>query len=68
MRIDGVSKEKTASQFGIKKGDIVIKMGSVDVEDMMSYMEGLSKFKKGDSTIVRILRDGKEIDISIVFQ
>ena len=68
MRIDGVSKEKTAGQFGIKKGDIVIKMGSVDVEDMMSYMEGLSKFEKGDSTIVKILRDGKEIDISIVFQ
>ena len=68
MRIDGVSKEKTAGQFGIKKGDIVIKMGSVDVEDMMSYMQGLSKFKKGDSTIVKILRDGKEIDISIVFQ
>ena len=68
MRIDGVSKEKTAGQFGIKKGDIVIKMGSVDVEDMISYMQGLSKFKKGDSTIVKILRDGKEIDISIVFQ
>ena len=68
MRIDGVSKEKTAGKFGIKKGDIVIKIGSVDVVDMMSYMQGLSNFKKGDGTVVRILREGKEIDISVVFQ
>jgi len=68
MRIDGVSKDKTAGKFGIKKGDIVIKMGSVDVVDMMSYMQGLSNFKKGDSTVVKILREGKEIDIIIVFQ
>ena len=68
MRIDGVSKGKTADRYGIIKGDVVIKMGSIDVDDMMSYMEGLSKFKKGDKTIVKILRDGIQIDISVVFQ
>ncbi len=68
MRIDGVSKGKTADKYGIMKGDIVIKMGSVDVDDMMSYMQGLSKFKKGDKTIVKVLREGRQIDISIVFQ
>jgi len=68
MRIDGVSKGKTADKYGIIKGDVVIKMGSIDVDDMMSYMEGLSKFKKGDQTIVKILRDGIQLDISVVFQ
>jgi len=68
MRIDGVSKGKTGDKYGILKGDIVIKMGSVDVSDMMSYMKGLSQFNKGDETIVKILREGKEINISLIFQ
>ena len=68
MRIDGVSKGKTAEKFGILKGDIVVKIGDIDVNDMMGYMKGLSKFEKGNSTVVKINRQGKIIDISIIFQ
>jgi hypothetical protein len=68
MRIDGVSKHKTASKFGILRGDIVLKMGNIDVNDMMSYMQALSKFNKGDSTTVKLDRKAKIIEINIVFQ
>lgn len=68
MRIDGVSKGKTAEKFGILKGDIVVKIGDIDVNDMMGYMKGLSKFEKGNSTVVKINRQGKIIDIPIIFQ
>jgi len=68
MRIDGISKGKTAEKFGILKGDIVIKIGDVEVPDMMGYMEGLSKFEKGDSAVVKIKRDEEIINKSIVFQ
>jgi S1-C subfamily serine protease len=68
MRIDGVSKHKTASKFGILRGDIVLKMGNIDVNDMMSYMQALSKFNKGDSTTVKLDRKDKIIEINIVFQ
>jgi len=68
MRIDGVSKEKTADKFGILKGDVVIKMGSIEVIDMMTYMQGLSEFKKGDETIIKVLRGSEEINITVIFQ
>ena len=68
MRIDGVTKNKTANKFGIIKGDIVVKLGSIDVNDMMQYMLGLSKFEKGDSTRVKVLRNNQLIEIPIVFQ
>ena len=68
MRIDGVSKGKTADKFGILKGDIIIKMGSIDVIDMMSYMKALSKFEKGDSTIIQLSRNSKVIELEISFQ
>jgi len=68
MRIDGVSDGKTASKAGIEAGDVVIKMGDYNVTDMMSYMEALSKFKKGDKTIVEIQRDKETKTFNIEFQ
>ena len=68
MRIDGISKGKTAEKFGILKGDIVIKMGDTDVVDMMSYMRALSKFEKGDSTKIQLSRNSDIIELEISFQ
>jgi S1-C subfamily serine protease len=67
MRIDGVSKNKTADKYGILKGDIVIQIGDIKVKDMMDYMKGLSKFEKGEGTIVKLKRDTEIIEIPIVF-
>ena len=68
MRIDGISKGKTAEKYGFLKGDVVIKMGDLEVVDMMGYMKGLSMYEKGDSTTVKVLRDKSKINIPIIFQ
>lgn len=68
LRIDGVDDGKTASVAGLKKGDIVIKMGDFEVPDMMGYMKALGMFKKGDKTQVTVLRDGKEVKAEVKFQ
>ena len=67
MRVDGVREDKPAFVAEIKKGDIVVKMGEIDVVDMMTYMKALSQFKKGDITIVVVTRDGKEIKKEVQF-
>lgn len=67
LRIDGVSKDKTAWKAGILKGDIVIKMGETDVTDIMTYMKALSNFTSGDSTVVKVLRNDKELTFTVVF-
>ena len=68
MRIDGVSQNKTASKYGILKGDIVVGMADFDITDMTSYMQALSNYNKGDSTTVKLNRDGKIISVAIIFQ
>lgn len=68
MRIDGVSDGKTAAEAGIKAGDVVIKMGDYNVNDMMSYMEALSKFKKGDQTTVVVQRDEETKQMEVTFK
>jgi hypothetical protein len=67
MRIDGVSEDRPAQKAGLKTGDIVIKMGDIDVTDMMSYMTALSKFETGDTTTVVIKRGTEEFSYSVKF-
>lgn len=68
MRIDGISKGKTAEKYAIKKGDIVLQINEHEVSDMMQYMKALSKFKKGDAAVLKLNRNGKKIKKDIIFQ
>ena len=68
MKISAItSDEKPAGKAGLQKNDIVIKMGDINVIDMMSYMNALSTFKEGDTTTIQIKRDGQIIDFTIKF-
>ena len=67
MRIDGIIDDRPAQKAGMEKGDVVTQMGEVKVNDMRSYMEGLSKFKKGDKANVTIMRDGKPMEVEVEF-
>jgi hypothetical protein len=67
MRIDGISDGKPASKAGLLAGDVVIKMGDYEVSDMMSYMKSLSKFSKGETTNVTVLRNGTEMVVPVTF-
>ena len=67
MRIDGVTDGKPAAQAGIQEGDVVIRMGAIEVTDMMAYMKALSQFKKGDTAIVKVLRKETEMDVEVTF-
>ena len=67
MRIDGVSSGKPAEKAGFEKGDIVIKLGNTDINNMMTYMKGLSKIKKGDKVIVKVKRNNKIFSKKITF-
>jgi len=67
MRIDGTREDTPATNAGIKKGDIVVKMGDIDITDMMSYMKALSLYKKGDSTNVIVKRDQELVEVTVTF-
>jgi len=60
MQIDGVTEGKAAEKAGIEADDIVVKMGSIDVNDIYDYMDALEKYKPGDEIEVKVKR-GKEL-------
>ncbi|MBL0357836.1 MAG: M20/M25/M40 family metallo-hydrolase [Chitinophagaceae bacterium] len=67
VRVDGVSEGKTAQKVGIKTGDVLIQLGDHHFTDVQTYMEALSKFKKGDATKVKLKRGNEELSFDIVF-
>ncbi len=67
MRIDGITEGKAAANAGLKVGDVVVKLGAIEVTDMMAYMKGLSLFSKGDTAPIKVLRDGREVDTQVTF-
>ena len=67
LRIDGVTKEKTAFKYGIMKGDIILKVGDLEIKDIMDYMKALGKFKKGEQTNLKVKREEQIMEIAITF-
>lgn len=67
MRIDGVSKGKTAERIGLQAGDVLMQLGDYKFVDVQTYMSVLQKFHKGDKTELHILRDGKEMTFDVQF-
>ena len=70
MRVDSVIKGRVGDKGGLKDGDVIMKIGDVDVVDIYKYMEGLAKFKKGDSCEVVVLRGKKlkEKKLKVTFE
>ncbi len=66
MRIDGVSPGKLAERTGLQAGDVLLQLGEYKFVDVMSYMQALGKFKKGDKTQLRIKRGTEEKVYDIV--
>jgi S1-C subfamily serine protease len=51
----------------MKKGDVVVRIGELEVNDMMGYMEGLSMFEAGETTEVEVLRNGSALVMSVTW-
>jgi hypothetical protein len=55
-----VAPDSPAAKAGIQKGDIIIKLGDMDVTSLRDYSEALKKHKPEDSTTIIFIHDGAE--------
>lgn len=67
VRVDGVSDNRPAQKAGIKTGDVITSIGEHKISSMESYMKALSKFKKGEKTVVVYSRSGQTLSASVEF-
>jgi hypothetical protein len=67
MRIDGLTEGRPASNAGMKRGDIVVKMDTLKIVDMMTYMQALGNYEEGQTASVDVLRDGETITLEVLW-
>ena len=63
-----VSKGSAADKAGIKAGDILLTIDNVKVNSFALVQETVSRFSPGDETTVTVYRDGKELNLKVVFK
>ena len=68
MRVDSVIKDRVGDKGGLKDGDVIIKIGDIEVTDIYKYMEGLASFKKGETAEVVVLRKKKKKKLKVKFE
>lgn len=65
--INGISDGGAAQDAGVKAGDVIVKVGNINVNNVPQLQEQVGKFRPGDRVPVTILRAGSErvIDIAL---
>lgn len=60
-------KGTPAESAGLKRGDVILKIGDTEVETTASLKAILYKYKIGDTAKFHILRNGKTVDVEVTF-
>jgi aminopeptidase N len=66
VKIGLVSPDSPAGKAGLKKGDVIIKLGDVVVNNLREYSDGLKTFKPGDTVTMVYLREDQEYTTTVV--
>lgn len=58
--VRGLTADGAAAASGIKEGDVILKVGSMSVNNVPALQEQVGKFRPGNSVAVTLWRDGSE--------
>ncbi len=68
MRIDALTEESgPAARAGLQEGDVIVRVGSVTVDDIYAYMDALGQLEPGDTASVVVKRDGRTLEKDVQF-
>lgn len=68
VRIEGVSENTSASDAGLRKGDVIIAWGGEDLVDVMDMVTRLRAHQPGEVVEMVIIRDGEEMTIPVTMK
>lgn len=58
--VNGITDGGAAQEAGLKAGDVIVKVGSIDVNNVPQLQEQVGRFRPGDKVPVTVLRNGRE--------
>lgn len=66
VKVTEVSKESGAEKAGLKKDDIITKVGAIEVKEPADLVAAIGEYKPSDKVDITYKRDGKESKTSAV--
>ncbi|MBT1696778.1 M20/M25/M40 family metallo-hydrolase [Fulvivirgaceae bacterium PWU4] len=67
LKVDGVTEGRPGDKAGMKTGDVIIQLGDHPIKDIQQYMDALGKFEKGQTVPAKVKRDGKVLELEVIF-
>ncbi len=65
LKVDAVSEGRPAAKAGIQGGDVILKIGEMDIADIQGYMQALGKLKAGETIPVQVQRGESLMTIQV---
>lgn len=65
FRVTSVREGGAAQEAGMEDGDIIVKMGDIEIADIYEYMNALREFENGEEIIVEVLRANRRIQLTV---
>ena len=66
--VASVAEDGAASKAGIRKGDVITKVGGVEVNDSAIFLEQIGKRRPGDEVEIELRRGDKSIKTNVTLQ
>ncbi len=63
--VQKVADNSPAKTAGLQEGDIIVSLNDVKMDETHSYLNTLYTYKPGDTVSLGVIRDGKDITLSI---
>ncbi len=63
-----VNKGSAAEDGGVKRGDVIMKVGNSDIRNSADLQEHIARYRPGDKVTLEIRRDGKTIEKTVTLK
>jgi serine protease Do len=63
--VTNVSAGSPAAQAGIRRDDIIVKIGDIAIDETHSYINTLFTYKPGDTVAVELVRNGQNTQVQV---
>ncbi len=66
--VDSALPDGAAKMAGIKQGDIILKIGDQDVNDVSNLEELVGRYRPGDKISVLVNRNGQDMNVNVILR
>lgn len=66
--VNGLTENGAASSAGVEEGDVILKVGEVEVNNVPELQEQIGRFRPGDKVMMTLRRGAKEVTLPVVLK